>query len=309
MNFSDYVSGDLWLGGGATHWSAAMGGRNDLVVMAGMTAVMGGRYLNSTNRVRFERFGDAGVPQVATEMPTQANPGPYGFGFSGDARVDAQVNAAKARVLGSASFQDFAKSYSGASRDDLIMAARFLGAFLGDVAYDYHAMSALTSARFFDPEVKKIASATDETIFGYFKRYVDWYENHPGQPLPDDLRSGIAVCAGIHDLVGNFLRANGIPAIVASVNTRGGPHVIAIAKFPDSTLLFDYGSTYAAPPGTFDKLLGFYSQRERAPTFQSQLFGQNGYMGTLVTPQGRLLHQTIGVYIPNYLLNGFLGVR
>jgi len=309
MNFSEYVSGDVRLGAGVTHWSSEMGGRNDLVIMAVMNVVMGGRYLNSTNRARFERFQSAGVPQVATEIPASGNLGPYGFGNSGDPVVDAQINQAKARVLGSASFQDFAKSYSGASQSDLIMAARFLGAFLGSVAYDYNAMNALTSARFFDPEVKKIASATDETIFSYFKRYVDWYQNHPNQPLPDDLKSGIAVCAGIHDLVGSFLRANGVPAIVASVNTRGGPHVIAIGKFPDSTMLFDYGSTYKAPPGNFDKILGFYGQQERAPAFQPQLFGAHGYMGTLVTPSGRLLHQTIGVYIPNYLMRNFLGVQ
>ena len=165
-------------------------------------------------------------------------------------------------------------------------------------------------ARSFDPEAKRIAGVNNDTMLYYLQRYVDWYSNHnPSDPLPADLSNGIAVCAGIHSLMADFLRTNGIPTIVASVNTRDGPHVIAVAMPKSGMTLLDYGNTFSSPPNTFDQLLRYYGQYRQAPTFQSQLFGPNGYMGTYVTPEGRLLHQTIGVYTPMILYRDFLGVR
>jgi hypothetical protein len=310
INFSPNVGGDIGIGGGLTDWKAELGGRKDVFAMAFATIVIGGRYVNSTNRARYEHFQAGGVPQAEIEIPTSQNPGPYGFGRSGDATVDAQINQAKERLLGASTFGDFAGSYKGAPTSDIIMAARFIGAFMGQVAYANDAWKAMTSFGFFDSEVKRIASAKNEDMLSYLKRYVDWYNTHnPNEQLPDDLKKGIAVCAGMHSLVGDFLRANGIPAIVASVNTRGGPHVIAIGKFPDKTVLFDYGDLFTTPPKTFDQMLRLYGQQRQAPIFQSQLFGGKGYLGTYVTPEGRLLHETQGIYMPRFVLREFLGVR
>jgi hypothetical protein len=310
INFSDNVSGDIWIGGGATHWDDALGGRWDPMAFMGLNLVFGGRYINSTNTFRYEHMQSGGVRFAETSFPTQADPGPYGFGRSGNAEVDAQVNAAKTRIMESRSFAEFSSTYGSASTNEKIMAARFLGAFLQQVAYANNAWEALNNTRFFDPEVQRISGATTDTMYSYIQRYVGWYNSHsPNDPLPDELRNGIAICAGIHQLMAEFLRGNGIPTIVASVNTRNGPHVVAIAQPPEGVSLLDYGNEYKTPPGTFDQAIRFYGQNRQAPTFQSQLFGPNGYMGTYETSEGRLLHESIGIINTRVLGTDFLGVR
>jgi hypothetical protein len=310
INFSDSVSGDFYVAGGATHWIPELGGRWDPVAMLGMNIVIGGRHINSTNTFRYEHLQSGGVRFAKTDLPTAANPGPYGFGRSGDPDIDAQINQEKQRILESGTLQEFSRAYGGASLNQTIMAARFLGAFLQQVAYANNAYSALNSTRFFDPEVQRISNAQNDQIFHYIQRYVQFYSTHaPGDPLPEDLANGIAVCAGIHHVMAEFLRANGIPTIVASVNTTRGPHVVAIAQPPGSTALLDYGNLYETPEGTFDQAIRFYGQNRQAPTFQSQLFDGNGYMGTYVTSEGRLLHESIGIVNTQLLGSDFLGVR
>jgi hypothetical protein len=310
INFSDTVSGDLWVAGGATRWADELGGRWDPLVMIGLNIVVGGRYINSTNTMVYEHLQSGGVRFAKTDLPSRERPGPYGFGRSGDPEMDAQVNLVKDRILQSHTLGEFAGMYGSASTNEKIMAARTIGAILQQVAYANAAQSALNSVDFLNPDVQRISNTTTDQMFGYMQRYVQFYNSHaPGEQLPEDLRNGIAICAGIHQLMAEFLRSNGIPTIVASVNTPNGPHVIAIAQPPEGTVLLDYGNSYETPPGTFDQAMRFYGQNRRAPTFQSQLFGPNGYMGTYETEEGRLLHRSIGIVNMDALKTDFLGVR
>jgi hypothetical protein len=310
MDLSDSISGDFWIGGGATHWANEVGGRWDPMVLAGINLVFGGRSINSTNRAEFDHQGRGGTEQVQTDLPTSANPGVYGYGRSGNAAMDAQVNRAKEGILEAGSFQEFSNGYASATTNEKIMAARFLGAFLQQVAYANGAMDALNNTDFFNSEVQRIAGNSTGTMFTYIQRYVQFYNSHePGAQLPEDLRNGIAVCAGIHQVMAEFLRSNGIPTIVASVNTPNGPHVIAVARPPGSTVLLDYGGAYAAPENSFDEVIRSYGQFRRAPTFQSQLFNQDGYFTTYETAEGRLLHRSIGIVNMRALGRDFLGVR
>ena len=310
MGLTPEMAGDFWIGGGATHWAPELGGRWDPAVFAGMTLVFGGKHFNSTNTAEFEHYTLGGVESVQTDIPTNENPGPYGFGRSGNPEVDAQVNLAKERIAGSSNFQEFAASYQNASVNEKIMAARFLGAFLQQVAYASGTMEALYNTRFFDPEVQRIAGASSDTVFSYMQQYVDFYNTHPAStPLPEHLANGIAVCAGIANQQAEFLRANGIPAMAMSVNTPGGPHVVTTASPPGATALLDYGNLYTAPERSFDEVLRYYGQMKQAPTFQSQLFDQNGYFGTYETAEGRLLHRNVGIMYLRTLGTDFLGVR
>jgi hypothetical protein len=77
----------------------------------------------------------------------------------------------------------------------------------------------------------------------------------------------------------------------------------------EKTVLFDYGNTYTTGPDTFDEAIRFYGRNRQAPTFQSQLFGPSGYIGTYETSEGRLLHNAIGIVNPDLLRRHFLGVR
>lgn len=310
MTISDSVAADFWLAGGATHWAPEVGERWDPMVMAGMRIVFGGRHINSTNTAELDHQGRGGTEQVAADRPDRANPGPYGFGRSGNAIVDDQVNRAKDNMLSSGSFQEFSARYGSASTNETIMAARFMGAFLQQVAYANGAANALYSTDFFNSEVRRISGSSTDTMFGYMQRYVQFYNTHaPGDVLPDDLQNGIAICAGIHHLMAEFLRSNGIPTIVASVNTPGGPHVIAVATPPGSTVLLDYGNAYGAPANSFDEVIRSYGQYRQAPTFQSQLFNQDGYFTTYITAEGRLMRATTGIDLVRALSTDFLGVR
>jgi hypothetical protein len=310
VNFAKNVSGDIWVGGGATRWAGDLGGRWDFVAMAGATFVIGGEWTNSTNKVRYEHLQAGGTREAKTDIPTKAEPGPYGFGRSGNPIYDTPINKAKNLMASSAGFNNFAQRYQNASQDEVITVTRWLGAFMQQVAYANDAYDAMTNTQLFDPEVIRISYANNDMMFGYLQRYVNFYENNaPNAKLSDDLKKGIAVCAGIHSLMADFLRANGMPALVASVNTRKGPHVIAIGQPSDKTILFDYGNTFTTPPGTFDQTLRFYGQHRGAPTFQSQLFNADGYLGTYRTPEGRLLHDTIGNSNQRILMKGLLGVH
>jgi hypothetical protein len=310
INFAEDVAGDLWVSAGANRFIEPLGGRWDFVVTAGMRLVIGGRHVNSTMSARYDHLESGGVAHAETDFPTQENLGPYGFGRSGNAVWDNPINDAKQSMIDASSFQEWAAGFQDYSEEDKIRVARFIGAFLQQVAYANGAYDALMESRFFDSEVDRIAGATNDDIFAYLKRYVDWYNHHGlGEELPEDLRNGIAVCGGINGLMAEFLRANGVPALVASVNTWDGPHVVAIPQPGNKTLLLDYGNEYKTPAGTFDQTIRFYGQNQKAPTFQSQLFDENGYLGTRVTGEGRLLHWTIGIPNTEVLMKAFLGVR
>ncbi len=310
MDLSEDLAGDFWIGLGATHWANEVGGRWDPMVLAGINLVFGGRYINSTNTAEFEHYQLGGVQNVQTDLPTREDPGPYGFGRSGNPEMDARVNAAKENILGADDFREFTASYSDASTNDKILAARFLGAFLQQVAYANGAMDALYNGDLFNAQVQRISNSTSDTMFWNIQQYVQFYDTHaPGAQLPEHLANGIAICAGIHHLMAEFLRANGIDTLVASVNTGRGPHVIAIAQLPESTALLDYGNMYTGPANSFDETMRYYGQMRGAPTFQSQLFTGDGYFTTYETAEGRLLHRSIGIVNTRALATDFLGVR
>jgi hypothetical protein len=311
VDISDTVEGDLWAAGGITHWDELLGNRIDPMVMVGASVVWGGKTINSTNTSRYEHLQNGGVSFAETHFPDAEHPGPYGFGRSGDATWDEPVNQAKERIMDASSFEAFKNSYRNASDEDKIMAARFLGAFMVQVAYANDAKDALYDADLFNPEVKKVAAATNETIFTYMKEYVEWYSSHgSNSELPAHLKSGIAMCGGIHWLMADFLNSNGIPTVVATVNTPKGPHFVAIAQPSGSTELLDYGRSYKTGPDAVDETLRFYGRNNGAPTFQSQIFGPDGgYKYTLVTSEGRLLHQTLGIVNEEVLKRDFLGVK
>lgn len=311
FNVSNDVAVDVWGGLGATHWIQTLGGRWDPVVFAGINVVLGGRYINSTNTIRYEHLQSGGVRFARTDIPTQSDPGPYGFGRTGNGQVDAQVNDAKSRFLSSDSLATFSSSYSTASYDDKIMTARFIGAFAQQAAYASGAWDSLNNTRFFDPEVQRIASQSPETIYQFMRRLVDFYNTHsPGTPLPSELANGIAMCGGVAFVQSAYLNANGIPTIVASVNTRNGPHMVPIAMPPSGTVLLDYGRAYTTDPGTFDQAMRFYSQNRGAPIFQSQLFSGSDahYLGTYITSEGRILTNATGLNNMVLLGSDFLGL-
>ena len=301
---------DIWVSIGMTHWSPQLGGRVDPAVMVGMNVILGTDDFNSTNTAEYSHEQDGSIEFAETDFPDNEHPGPYGFGNSGDPHYDIPIRETKQRILDSGSFAEFKNSYSGLSPDEVIVRARFLGAFLQQVAYANDAYDAMTSGNIFDSEVKRIANADNEDMFQYIKEYIDWYQSNPGsQPLPDHLKKGIAVCAGIHWLMADFMRANGLDTVVMNVNTKQGMHVITGVQLKEKTLLLDYGKLYETPGHTLDQVLRFYGWNRGVPTFQSQFFGPRGYMGTYVTSEGRLLHRTIGLDNPDLLKKDFLGVR
>lgn len=294
---SDALSLDFMGGLGVTHWNKDLGGRWDPMFLLTFTGVFGGRYVNSTNSVRIEHLQTGGSRLIYADIPDNREPGPYGFGRSGNAEWDAEVNTAKRRLLAANSFEEFTQMYTSASTNQVINTARFIGAFLQQVAYANDAYSELTSGRVFSSEVRRVSRADEEQIFGYMQRYVDFYENNStGAELPPDLKRGIAVCAGIHYVMAKFMHDNGVNAIVVPVNTRNGPHVVTIAMPEGSTALLDYGNMYVTPENTFDETIRVYGEIRAAPTFQMPLYHPDrGFMGYYITSEGRLKSYTIGI--------------
>lgn len=310
VNISKEADIDVWTSLGVTRWAPDLGGRLDPALMVGANIVIGGRYFNSTNTLNYSHLQDGGVRFARTDFPADDELAPYRFGMSGNPTYDVPINETKERIVNSASFAEFKSSYRDLSPDEVVLRARFIGAFMQQVAYANDAYDSLSTGSVLDDEIQRVASADEERMFSYLKRYVQWYETHTSKdPLPEDLKNGIAVCAGIHWLMAEFMRANGVDAIAMSVNTRNGPHVITAAQLKDKTVLLDYGKMYETPAGTLDQTLRFYGQNRQAPTFQSQMFGSKGYMGTYITSEGRLLHETIGIVNTDILKMDFLGVR
>ncbi len=299
---------DIWLSLGMTHWSQQLGGRMDPVIMVGMNVILANERFNSTNTAEYSHLQDGSIEFAETSIPDAEHPGPYGFGRSGDPYYDVPINEMKRRMLDSSTFEEFSNSYGNLSDEQVLIRARFLGAFMQQVAYANDAYESMTNGNIFDSEIERIAGATNENIFQYLQEYIGWYQSNSG-PMPESLQNGIAVCAGIHWLMAEFMRANGMNAIVMGVNTPDGMHMITAGQLSDRTVLLDYGNTYETPDGTLDQALRFYGQNNGAHTYQSPFFGADGYMGYYLTSEGRLLHRTVGLDNPDLLKKDFLGVR
>jgi len=306
IRFGDWANGDIFVKGGVTIWNPEIGQDKDVFAMAGLNLVLAGRYMNTRIFSLYERTGAGNVPQATTDIPTNASPGPYGFGRSGDTQWDTVDNNAKSNLLGAKSFDDFAAKYKGASTDDVLNAGRFLLAFMQQVAYAQGAQSALMAGNFFDPSVVKVASVDNNQLLAYLQGAAAWYSTH-NTPYP---QPGVTLCAGAADFVAQFFRANNMPTLVATSNTRGGMHVIdLLTNVSGKTVLLSWGDEWSGPSHQFDPMLRLFGQYNNAPTYESQIFGPKGYIGTYVTPEGMLWHQTVGIYGPGLLNAEFLNVR
>jgi hypothetical protein len=314
----DKMDVDLWASIGMTQFSPILGGRSDTAVMIGANLVIGGKYMNSTNTFAYSHQQDASWESAETNFPDSDHPGPYAFGHSKDPYYDVPINDAKARMLNSGSFSEFKNGYAAGSlsTDEAIVVASFLGATLQRAAYANQAQEDLMAGNLWSNEAQRISSADSELIFQYLKGIVGWYETHGSEaPLPAELSNGIALCAGIHTIMADFMSANGVDSVVATVNTKAGMHVIAVGMTEDRTVLLDYGNTYTTPPDTLDQALRYYGQQQGAYTLQSQIFAKTGsdgkfhYIGTMDTSEGRLFRQVMGIDTKNIVLDEFLGIK
>lgn len=290
---SDQVSGRLWIAGGITQWIEPFAGRIGPYITLGASVTYGGEHMDSTNTSSYDHQQDASRRPSALDS-AYGHAGIHGFGSSGDATWDVIVNRAKSRISNSSSFRDFADSYSGTSPQELINTARFLGAFLGDEAYANGVQDALMNSRIFDSELQRVAGAGLDDIFLWMQQFIDWRSTHGDEPLPDDLRGGIAVCAGIHWFIAEFFRSNGMDALVAGgINTPNGPHVVTLLRYGSEVMLFDYGDTYTGRD--IDEVIRDYGEHKGVPNFVIYLFGPNGLEGIYITSEGRLINMTMGL--------------
>lgn len=309
MSIPGKLEADFWGTIGMTQWSPVFGGGMDPVVMTGINFSFGEDQFRHTYGYSYSYLRSFDTTAPVTDLPDSAHPGPYGFGSSGDPYYDVPINEAKERMMDAGSFAQFSNSYAGASTEEVLVTARFLGAFMAQVAYANDAYESMTTGNIFDKEIQRIAGTSHEEMFNYMKTYISWYQNHGGnEPLPESLRGGIAVCAGIHSLITSYLTANGITAVTASVNTPNGPHMVTIARVGGKNVLLDYGDQISAD-GDFLHIYDAYGGHKGAPTFKSQIYGPDGgYMGTIETSAERLLRGAMGIDNKEVLLRNYLGV-
>ncbi len=302
IDFTDNVKGHVWVGAGATQWREGLGGGASFMAMAGIKLFIIGRYVNTDYTVSYEHYGKGGIPlDIDINSPPNLRP-PTPEEASWE-------ESARANLLESSSMEEFASKYCcGHSEDEVITVARWLGRSLGEVAYANSAEQAMMQWNFFDTSIKNIADATHDDILWFLKQYNQWYQDHGTYDgMPQYLIDGIAVCAGIHSTVAEFLRMNGINALAISVNSPVEPHVITLAFTDKKTMLFDYGDLYVAGGDKIDQLIRAYGQYNKSPTYNAQIFTED-YVGTWVTPEGRLLHKTIGVENADELKGFFLEI-
>ncbi len=294
------LKGNIWISGGIGQWTKKLGGDMEFVMSGGITLFMPGQVVDTHHRVEVDRITLGGMPGIETDINTQPDKRPL--------TPSEKVYGEKAQknLLAAKTFDNFTGMYKNASVDEKIWVARWLGRTLGDVAYSYDVLDKLTNFKFFDPDVKKVASAGYQDIFAYLQAYSAYYQAHGTyKGMPEDLKKGIAICAGIHSLMAEFLRQNGVNALAVSVATRRGLHVVTLIPQKGKTMILDYGDLVRVN-GPADEAIRLFGSREIAPTFYSQMFSGDGYIGTLETPEGTLLKKTIGVDSQRALENRLL---
>lgn len=291
-NVDGKVHGLLFLELGADHRTGPFEEVFGPFLGIGARITYGGESMNSTNTSVYSNRGNFNL-QDGTNSPPEA--GMYGFGRSGDPSWDIPIDRAKGRILSSSGFEDFAASYAGASFEEKLKVAQFLTAFLGQVAYAHGVPDALFAGDIFNPELERVASASLNDIMGWMRSYINWYNTHgSGDQMPEELRSGIAVCAGIHWLAAKFFSENGIPAAaVGGINTDGGPHVVTVVRHEGEYILVDYGKTYRNRD--YWSLIRQYGMERGIPTFRMYLFGPDFFDGVVLTPEGRLMEAVMGL--------------
>ncbi len=303
VNFTPRAKGHIWICVGATQWTEGLGGGASFMAMAGIKLFFVGQNINTDYTVSYEHFGKGGIP-LEIDINNAARPRPP------TPEEREWENRARANLLESENMNDFAAKYccSNASEEELITVARWMARSLGEVAYANKVEEALMQWDFLNTEIIRIADATHNDILGFLKQYNQWYVEHGTyEGMPEELLNGIAICAGIHSTVAEFLRMNGINAIAISVNSASEPHVVTMAYTDTKTMLIDYGDIYIGPPNSVDEIVRRYGLEQKAHTYNAQIFTED-YIGTWVTPEGRLLHKTIGVDNDDELKGFFLNL-
>ncbi|MFH1222323.1 MAG: hypothetical protein V1492_04515 [Candidatus Micrarchaeota archaeon] len=205
------------------------------------------------------------------------------------------VEHAKATLISSGSFNDLVVAYRGASKESILAAANYMGSMLAEAGYATGAYDDLRNFNIFSPTVQRVSQQNYESIFNFLSDATKYYTEHGNSfdGLPEDMKSGIAICSGIHEYMAEFLRANGITAYTATVNTKKAAHVVTLAFYDGKAAILDYGLDAMIDPGSFDGLLNAYAKLSGAPIYQTQIFGRGGkYLGTYETVAGKLLHGT-----------------
>ncbi|MEM2909330.1 MAG: hypothetical protein QW171_04175 [Candidatus Bilamarchaeaceae archaeon] len=285
------VSGGL----GFTHLSPELGGRTDLMAQAFLSLhYITDSGMRQSYTATYERYQPGGIP-LQTDINSPPNLRPL------TPQERTWEEEAKANLLASnGSMADFAARYEGASKEEIITVARWLSRTLAEVAYANKAEEALMQWKFFDQAVKDVANASYDDILGFLKRYVEWYETHGTyEGMPEELKNGITMCTGIHALTALFLKKNGIGAAAFAVSTTKEPHVVVGYWTDTETGIIDYGDIFVGPSKSLDQVIRAYGLYRKAPSFVMQVFApkENGkwdYLGTWITPEGRLLNNVFG---------------
>lgn len=202
------------------------------------------------------------------------------------------IEKAEENILNSQLFGDLIAAYKGASIEELLTVANWIASRIGMGGYDYGAYNDLKEFNIFSPNVKALTERNYNDILYFLREYLKYYKEHGTyEGMPEELKRGVAICAGIHEFVAEFLRANGINAYTMTVVTPKSPHVVAVAFYNDKASIIDYGMRYTTK-GNLDDVLNTYSKATGVPILQTQIFGRGGkYLGTYVTPQGKIVQK------------------
>jgi|GEM_PF-4195661 len=199
---------------------------------------------------------------------------------------------AKENILKSQLFGDLIAAYQGASKEELLTAANEIASLIGRGGYDYGAYNDLKEFNIFSPKVKALTERNYNDILYFLREYLKYYQEHGTYDgMPEELKRGVAICAGIHEFVAEFLRANGMDAYTMTVVTPKSPHVVAVAFYDGKASIIDYAMRYTTK-GNLDDVLNVYSKATGVPILQTQIFGRGGkYLGTYTTQQGKIVQK------------------
>jgi len=287
LEFTDRVTGNLWVGSGVSRYTDYLAGNLNFMLLAGMSMDINSA-VNTEWKMSHEQYGPGGTPM----LPEISNP-PYEQPISPD-DTEAEI-----RVKSIDNFDDFTQAYEGASEEESINAARWLSRTIGAWGYAFDVMNDLYKMDFFSSNVQWLADTDYQDIYNYthdLLNLLDVYGNWSS--IPGDIRNyfenGIAMCSGIHSLTAKFLDGNGIHALAVAVSSKGGPHVVTLGMTDEMTFIIDYGDWYQTNPKSMAEILATYARFNNAPTFYSQMFHpDDGYIGTYTTDEARLLEKVM----------------
>lgn len=300
LTIGQFNNGSVWASLGFAKWADALAGNSwELAVLAGVELSFNGSRMNSTSSSRFEHLHGGGVSQAEMDLD---NP------LVNRTVIDPLASRVEHDLVGATSMEDFSSRYEASSVDELIMVGRIL-THRANLLYSYAAADALSSFRFFDPEVQRIAGMSYDDVLGYLGAsllHLNTYGNLDN--LPEYLANGIGMCTMIHDFGAAFLRSRGLHAITTSVNTDSIPHVVMIVMSQDSTILVDYGDEFRARPHSFDEVLRLYGMYRGAMVLRTQMFDDE-LIGVFTSSEGRVVIHTLGFDNLDILFDRYLGRR